>query len=365
MSLQEGIVPLEWKEANIIPLFKNGSRNKSVNYRPVSLTSVICKLLETIIRDHMMDFLVKHKLINTSQHGFLKARSCLTNLLCFFEEITKWVDDGSPVDVIYLDFQKAFDKVPHQRLILKLKSYGMGNSIINWIEQWLTDRRQRVVVDGEVSSWKSVLSGVPKGSVLGPILFLVYINDLEEGVTGKILKFADDTKLFTKTKEIGDKENLQDDIDKLVKWSEKWQMLFNFGKCKCLHIGPGNTSMTYEMGGTILSTTVKEKDLGVTMNANMKVSEQCRIAASKGNQVLGMIRRNITYKDKRLIVPLYKAIVRPHLEYCIQAWSPYLRKDIDMLEKIQRRATKLIPGLRDLRYEERLKECGLTTLETR
>ena len=209
MSLLEGIVPLEWKEANIIPLFKKGSRNKSVNYRPVSLTSVICKLLETIIRDHMMDFLVKHKLINTSQHGFLKARSCLTNLLCFFEEITKWVDVGSPVDVIYLDFQKAFDKVPHQRLILKLKSHGIGNSIINWIEQWLTDRKQRVVVDGGVSSWKSVLSGVPQGSVLGPILFLVYINDLEEGVTGSILKFVDDSKLFRKTKEIGDKQNLQ------------------------------------------------------------------------------------------------------------------------------------------------------------
>ena len=194
---------------------------------------------------------------------------------------------------------------------------NVGNSIINWIEQWLTDRRQRVVVDGEVSSWKPVLSGVPQGSVLGPILFLVYIDDLEEGVTGNILKFADDTKLFRKTKDIGDKQNLQDDIDKLVKWSEKWQMLFNFGKCKYLHTGPGNTGMNYKMGGT-----VKEKDLGVSMNANMKVSEQCRIAASKGNQVLGMIRRNITYKEKSLIVPLYKAIVRPHLEYCIQAWSP-------------------------------------------
>ena len=123
--------------------------------------------------------------------------------------------------------------------------------------------------------------------------------------------------------------------------------------------------MNYEMGGSILSKTVKEKDSGVSMNANMKVSEQCRIAASKGNQILAMIRRNITYKEKSLIVPLYKAIVRPHLEYCIQAWSPYLRKDIDMLEKIQRRATKLIPGLRDLTYEERLKECGPTTLETR
>ena len=146
------------------------------------------------------------------------------------------MDDGSAVDVIYLDFQKAFDKVPHQRLILKLKSHGMGNSIISWIEQWLADRRQRVVVDGEFSIWKSVLSGVPHGSVLGPILCLVYINDLEEGVTGKILKFADDTKLFRKTKEIGDKQNLQDDIDKLFKWSEQWQMLFNFGKCKSLHI---------------------------------------------------------------------------------------------------------------------------------
>ena len=120
MSLQQGIVPLEWQEANIIHLFKKGSRNKSVNYRPVSLTSVICKLLDTITRNHMMDFLIKHKLINPSQHGFLKARSCLTNLLCFLEEISKWVDDGSRVDVIYLDFQKAFDQVPHQRLILKL-----------------------------------------------------------------------------------------------------------------------------------------------------------------------------------------------------------------------------------------------------
>ena len=136
----------------------------------------------------MVDFLMKHKLINHSQHGFLKARSCRTNLLCFFEEITKCVDDGSPVDVIYLDFQKAFHKIPHQRLILKLKSHGMGNSIINWIEQWLPDRRQSVFVDGEVSSRKSVLTGLPQGSVLWPVLFFVYIM--------QILKFADDTKPF-------------------------------------------------------------------------------------------------------------------------------------------------------------------------
>ena len=140
-------------------------------------------------------------------------------------------------------------------------------------------------------------------------------------------------------------------------------MLFNFEKCKCLHTEPGNAGS--KTRGNILSKTVNDKDLGVTMKANLNVSKQCKIAASNGNQVLGIIRRSITYKEKSLIVPLYRAIVRPHLEYCIQAWSPYHRKDIDMLEKIQRRATKIIQGLRDLRYEELLNECGLTTLETR
>ena len=179
LSLEEGIIPSEWKEANITPLFKKGSRNKQDNYRPVSFTSVVCKLFETLIRDHMVEFLVKHKLINTSQHGFLKATSCLTNLLCFLEEITKWVDDGSPVDVVYLDFQKAFDKVPHQRLLL--------NDVINWIEKRRTRSRQRGIVDGAISNWKSVLSGVPQGPVLGPILFLIYMNDLEDDISSKVL----------------------------------------------------------------------------------------------------------------------------------------------------------------------------------
>ena len=300
LSLKEGVVPFEWKEANIIPLFKKGSRNKSENYRPVSLTSVICKLLERLIKDHMVEFLVKHKLLNSSQHGFLKARSCLTNMLCFLEEITKWIDVGSPVDIIYLDFQKAFDKVPHQRLLLKLKAHGIGDSITDWIEQWLTDRRQGVVVDGEVSNWKSVLSGVPQGSVLGHILFFIYINDLDDSITSNVLKFADDTKLFRKVNTDGDKQHLQNDLNRLVKWSEKWQMLFNFGKCKCLHTGHGNLNVNYKMGDTVLGTTVKEKDLGVTISADMKVSEQCGIAASKGNQILGLIRRNITYKGKKV-----------------------------------------------------------------
>ena len=159
----------------------------------------------------------------------------------------------------------------------------------------MADRQKTTSCSREVSNWKSVLSGVPQGSVLGPILFLIYINDLDDS----------------------DKQHLQNDLDRLVKWSEKWQMLFNFGKCKCLHTGHGNLNVNYKMGDTVLGTTVKEKDLGVTISTDMKVSEQCGIAASKGNQILGLIRRNITYKGKKLIIPLYKAIVRPHLEYCI------------------------------------------------
>ena len=205
--------------------------------------------------------------------------------------------------------------------------------------------------------------GTTRISIRTYIILNLYINDLDDSITSNILKFADYTKLFRKVNTDGDKQYLQNDRD--VKWSEKWQMLFNFGKCKCLHTGHENLNVNFKMGDTVLGTTVKEKDLEITISADMKVSEQCGIAASKGNKILGLVIRNITYKGKKLIIPLYKAIVRPHLEYCIRAWRPYRKKDIDTPERIQRRATKMIPELRDLSYEKRLKECGLTTLETR
>ena len=188
---------------------------------------------------------------------------------------------------------------------------------------------------------------------------------MEDDISSKVLKFADDTKVFKKVTNVTDKQSLQDDLDKLVKWSEKRQMLFNFWKCKCIHIGNGNMDEEYKMGDAVLGRTTQEKDLGITFSADMKASEQCRIAASKGNQILGLIRRTITYKKKQLIVPLYKAIVRPYLEYYIQAWRFYCKKDIDKLERIQRRATKKIPELRGLVMKVRLLQCGLTTIETR
>ena len=154
----------------------------------------------------------------------------------------------------------------HQRLLLKLKAHDIGNDVINWIEKCLTHRRQRVLVDGEISNWKFVLSEVPQGSVLGPILFLIYINDSEDDISSKVLTFADDTKVFRKVTNVTDKQSLQDDLDKLVKWSE-WLMLFNFGKCKCIHIGHGNME-EYKMGDAVLGRTTQEKDLGVTFSAD-------------------------------------------------------------------------------------------------
>ena len=171
-----------------------------------------------------------------------------------------------------------------------LKAHGISNDVINWIEEWLTHRSQRIIVDGEISNWQSVLSGV---------LFLIYENDLEDDISSKVLKLADDTKVFRKVTNVTDKQSLQVDLDKLVKWSEKWQMLLNFGKCKCIHIGHGNMDKECKMGDAVLDRTTQEKYLGVTFSADMKGSEQCRIAASKGIQVLGLIRRTITFKEKQ------------------------------------------------------------------
>ena len=250
-------------------------------------------------------------------------------------------------------------------MLLKLKAHGIGNDIVKWIGNWLNDRRQRVVINGEYSRWAPVVSGVPQGSVLGPTLFLLYINDLEDDIDSKLLKFADDTNIFRKMKVGADQDVLQNDLSKLVDWSKKWQMLFNCKKCTCLHVGYGNEEKEYKMGNTTLGKSQKERNLGVIISADLKVSEQCSIAAAKGNKVLGIIRRHIACRDRKILVPLYKALVRPHLEYCIQAWRPYKKKDIAVLERVQHRATKRIDGFYNLPYEERLKECRLTTLETR
>jgi ribonuclease P/MRP protein subunit RPP40 len=365
LSLETGVVPQDWRDADVCPLFKKGKRDKAENYRPVSLTSIVGKLLESILKDRIVTHLEQHKLLRESQHGFTSGRSCLTNLLVFFEFITKELDKGNNVDLVYLDFCKAFDKVPHCRLGKKLEAHGIKGEVKTWIVNWLSNRRQRVCVDGELSDWEKVSSGVPQGSVLGPVLFLIYINDLDEGVISKIGKFADDSKLGKSISSSADIRLLEDDLSKLEEWSVQWQMLFNVDKCSIMHLGKSNANHLYKIGNNMLKYSDKERDLGVIVDKTLKFSEQVNSVVCKANATLGMIRRNITCKNKFIVTRLYKALVRPKLEYCVQAWRPYLRKDIHKIEQVQGRATRMIEECRGLSYEERLKVTGLTTLEKR
>jgi len=364
-SLDKGVVPDDWRNANITSLFKKGKKSDAQNYRPISLTSIVCKILESIIKDEILRHLENFKLIRDSQHGFTKGRSCLTNLLEFFEEVTKLLDSGQPVDVIYLDFAKAFDKVPHVRLLQKIKSHGIAGKILTWIEFWLKNRKQRVLVNGQFSSWEEVLSGVPQGSVLGPLLFLIFINDLDTDILSKLCKFADDTKIGRTVGTEQEVNILRRELNKLHTWAQDWQMAFNVDKCVVVHFGNQNKHHEYEMGGCKLKESVLERDLGVMISSSGKVSEQCHIAATKANSVLGMIKRTVKSRSRDVVVRLYKTLVRPKLEYCVQMWCPYLQKDIDKLEQVQRRATRLINRCRKWSYEDRLKYTDLMPLKIR
>jgi ribonucleases P/MRP protein subunit RPP40 len=365
MSLESGEVPVDWKDAGVTPLFKKGKKYDVQNYRPVSMTCIVCKIMESILKDVMVKHLERANLIRDSQHGFTRGRSCLTNLLEFFEDVTEHLDEGKPVDIIYLDFSKAFDKVPHERLFSKIRAHGIGGQILLWVKNWLTGRRQKVGINQSYSEWEDVISGVPQGSVLGPLLFLIYINDLDIGINSKLVKFADDTKLGRGVSTDQEVEALKMDLQKMFEWSQDWQMLFNTDKCKVIHMGRNNKEVVYKMGSHEIGKSVQEKDLGIIIDKSGKSSEQCIMAAKKANSILGMIKRNIKFKSKQVIVKLYKALVRPRLEYCIQVWSPYLRKDINMLERVQRRATRMVAGLQDLSYEERLKQTNLLPLDKR
>ena len=364
-SLANSEVPMDWKLANVVPIFKKGDKEMLENYRPISLTSVVCRIMEKVIKYELVEFLNKHDIIVNSQHGFRNNRSCLTNLIEYTEYVTKIMDSGNSADVVYLDFSKAFDKVCHIKLLNKLWRYGIQGNIYNWLGNWLLGRKQRVVLNGEASNWVDVTSGVPQGSVLGPLLFILYANDLDFGISCKLFKFADDTKMVIPIKGLDDNINGQKNVDKLVGWADRWDMKYNESKCKVLHIGSNNPKFNYSMNGVWLGDSKVEKDLGVYVDDKLKFSKQCLEARNRANKMLGFISRNVGHRSKEVIKTLYNAYVRPHLEYCVQVWSPHYQKDLVMLEKVQRRATRLISGFKRLDYETRLRELNMFSLQRR
>ena len=315
------------------------------NYRPVSLTSVVCKVLEHIIHRHIMNHCDQHNLLRSHQHGFRQNHSCESQLILSMEDIYRQHDKNKQVDMLILDFTKAFDTVPHQRLLMKLKHYGIDSNLHRWISSWLTERTQQVVVDGDYSSYKQVRSGVPQGTVLGPLMFLLYINDIGDHLNHSTIRlFADDCLLYRTISNQDDADRLQDDLDKLQEWTETWQMNFNAKKCYLLstHSKRDPALNRYRLNGEEIAKTSHHSYLGVELQDDGKWTKHIENCTKKANRALGFIRRNFGRCPESIKESLYTAMVRPHLEYASGAWSPHLKKDINRLENIQRKASRFV-----------------------
>ena len=346
-SLKQAKTPDAWKEAHVTPVFKKGEKYKAVNYRPVSLTCILCKQMEHILSSHIMEHLNTNHLLYDKQHGFCSKLSCETQLLEFTSDVLKAVQDKKQCDTVVMDFSKGFDKVSHDRLIYKLDRAGIDLHTRNWIKSFLSGRSQKVVVDGVTSESVPVTSGVPQGSVLGPILFLIFINDMPQYTKhSQVRLFADDTIVYLTVTAVDDCEKLQEDLKRLEKWEEEWQMEFHPAKCNVLRITRKKSRVMYRytLHDHILEEVPSDKYLGITISNDMSWNKHIDQTSSKANRKLGFLRRNIKTRDQALKEKAYNTIVRPTVEYCSTVWDPYYKTQADTIEKVQRRAARWVTG---------------------
>jgi len=371
-SLKQGKIPDDWRHANITPLFKGGNKNRSKaeNYRPISLTSVTCKIMEHVIHSQVINHLEKNGSLSDTQHGFRKSRSCETQLLQTVDDLAKALNNKEQTDSILLDFSKAFDRVSHRKLLIKLKHYGICGNVLPWIADFLSNRTQSVVVRGKFSKRTQVLSGVPQGTVLGPLLFLVYINDMPQEVRSSIALFADDAYLYRSIVSPEDSVQLQSDLNKLVEWEEKWSMQFHSDKCFVLRVTNKRTiiNSTYNIHGEQLKNVDKAKYLGVMLSNKLSWKEHIDLMTAKATNARIFLQRNLPKSDKETRLSCYKTFVRPIVEYACTVWDPVDNQSlIHKIEMVQRKSLRWICN--DWRWDTSpttlRKSLQLETLECR
>jgi hypothetical protein len=366
-SIETGTLPDDWLCGNVIPIYKGkGKDSETISYRPISLTSAPCKVMEKIVKDEIVEYLDTKGIITKNQHGFLSKRSTQTQLLECLNDWTRLLDAKEYVDVLYIDIAKAFDTVSHSILMYKLAKYGIGGKLLDWIACFLTRRCQVVKVGKHTSSTERVLSGVPQGSVLGPILFLIYINDLVDVVQSCNIKiFADDTKLYFKVKHDADYNKFAYDARKVFGWAHKNRLSIAMHKCEVLHVGFSNPSRPLFIEGALLDEALTVKDLGIIMSKSLRFTNHINSITKSAYQCSNLIFRCFTTRESEFLVKMFTSFCRPKLEFNTCVWSPHHVSEIVMVENVQRRFTKRINGLRDLTYAERLARLGLKSLEYR
>ena len=349
-SYQTGVMPDDWRKANVVPAYKKGKKILAVNYRPISLTCICCKLFEHVMVSHIMGHLERHNALYKFQHGFRSRLSCESQLTEFYHDIVSNTFEGFQTDVLVMDFSKAFDKVGHQRLLEKVTRYGITGPTKRWVAQFLSDRTQTVVLEGHRSDTVPVTSGVPQGSVLGPCLFLLYINDMAEKLNSTVRLFADDTIAYLAIGDNNDAASLQHDLDLLASWEQTWQMEFHPDKCQVLRVSRKRKenviAASYTLHGHTLKVVDHVKYLGVTLSSDLKWNRHIGNAINKANSTLGMLKRNIKVGCRATKAAAYQSLVRPHLEYSSCVWDPPPTSDkrtkglAVKLEGVQHRAAR-------------------------
>ena len=368
--LDRGITPVKFKEAHVIPVHKGGHQGVAANYRPIALTSHLIKVFEKVVRNKLVEFFDENNLFNSSQHGFRAARSCLSQLLDYHDKIVGLLERGLNVDSVYLDFAKAFDKVDHRILLTKLSALGVRGVLLMWIESFLTSRTQRVIVNGVLSDPSPVVSGVPQGSVIGPLLFLVLLGDIDANILSSFLSsFADDTRMARGLSGVSDASALQTDLEAVYQWAEDNNMSFNDLKFEVLRFGSDLTlkliTSYTNPSGNIIDSKEHVRDLGVTVSADGSFREHIRKVCQSARNMCAWILRTFSDRREDLMLTTWKSLVLPILDYCSQLWSPQNKGDIQMIEDIQKSFTRKIflHGRED--YWDRLQSLRLYSLERR